>query len=190
MFGISVHLGITQCGTQVLSYQCLNVLDFMEVSGKSISLILAENHTSALGYVFLAIMNVHWIEAFLPSDACKVMRNPSRSIPKSTRCLWGWLSSPAPTQGLEIKRLKSPCSWSCQGFVYPLSEEKSKQRLVFFYFFVTTWCAVPNFRHKCHVMVLPVMAVRYFCMTTVLTVGWKSFNRPNKYDHCPYSGFP
>lgn len=90
---------------------------------------------SSYGHTFLDIMNVHWIEAFLPSDVCKVMKNPSLSILKSASCLWGWLSSPTPTQELGIKWLKLLCSWSCQAFVYPVFDEKPEQRLVFFSFF-------------------------------------------------------
>lgn len=89
---------------------------------------------SSYGYIFLDIMNVHWVEDFLPSDVCKVVKNPI-FILKTARCLWDWLFSPTPTQVLEIKWLKSPCSWSCQAFIYPVSDEKSKQRLVFFNFF-------------------------------------------------------
>lgn len=52
MFGISIHLGITQCDTQVLSYWCLNVFDFMQVSWKSTSLTVAENPSQQLWLYF------------------------------------------------------------------------------------------------------------------------------------------
>lgn len=87
-----------------------------------------DSQVAAMAIFFLAIMQVHWIRAFLPPDVGKVMRNPSLCVLESAGCLPVWLFSPSPTEELEITWLKSPCIWSCQAFVYWLFLLKSQNR--------------------------------------------------------------